>query len=71
MTKTELISILAELPDDAEVLVEPHPQRREWRPAEGELFGIEVEIVGSDGAENPAFAHIKPAAARPEGPQTG
>jgi hypothetical protein len=69
MTKAELISVLAELHDDAEVLVEPYPERRGWRPTQGELFGIEVEIVGSHGAENPAFAHIKPDATRPEGPR--
>jgi hypothetical protein len=69
MTKAELISALAKLPDSAEVLVEPCPRGRAWLPPEGELFGVEVEIVQSDGPDNPAFAHLKPDRTRPQGPE--
>jgi hypothetical protein len=70
MTKAEFIAALAVLPDDAEVLVEPWPEGRGWRPPEGELFGVEVEIVASEDAENPAFVHIKPDVTRPDGPRS-
>jgi hypothetical protein len=69
MTKAELMSALAELPDNGEVLVEPLPDGRGWRPPVGELCGVEVEIVASDGAENPAFAHLKPDSTRPDEPR--
>jgi hypothetical protein len=67
MTKAELIAALAPLPDDAQVFIEPSPTGRAWRAPEGELFGIEVEIIGSDDPDNAAFAHIKPDAGRPDG----
>jgi hypothetical protein len=67
MTKAELIAALAPLPDDAEVFIEPAPAGRAWRVPEGELCGIELEIVSSDEPDNAAFAHIKPDASRPDG----
>lgn len=45
MTKAELIGALAELPDEADVLIEPCPADRGWRASEGELYGLEVEII--------------------------
>jgi hypothetical protein len=66
MTKSELISALTTLPDDADVLMEPCPAGRGWHPPEGELFGIEVEIIEGDGKDNPTFAHIKPDRTRPD-----
>ena len=56
MTKAELIGALAELPDEADVLIEPCPADRGWRASEGELYGLEVEII--DTAELPS--HWRP-----------
>jgi hypothetical protein len=68
MTKAELIRALAELPESGEILVEPLPDGRGWRPSVGELCGLVVEIVPGDGPENPAFAALKPDSTRPDGP---
>jgi hypothetical protein len=67
MTKAELIAALKHLPEHAEVLVEPLPRDRVWRPPEGELFGIEVEVVKRR-PRHAAFAHIRPAMVLPDAP---
>jgi hypothetical protein len=69
MTKPELIAALAELSDEAEVLIEPCPGDRGWRAPEGELYGLEVEIVGTPEPENPDFALIRPDSTRPDVPR--
>jgi hypothetical protein len=60
MTKAELISALAALPDEGEVLVEPWPGNGREAPVCGELFSIEVEIIEAEGWHSPAFAHVVP-----------
>ena len=69
MTKAELIGALAELPDEADVLTEPCPADRGWRASEGELYGLEVEIIDTAEPENPAFAVIRPDSTRPDVPR--
>jgi hypothetical protein len=60
MTKAELISAIAALPDEGEVLVEPWPGQSRSAPVRGELFSIEVQIIEGEGWHSPAFAHIAP-----------
>jgi len=69
MTKAELIAALTELLDEAEILIEPCPRDRGWRAPEGELYGLEVEIVSTAEPENPAFALIRPDSTQPDMPR--
>lgn len=60
MNKAELISALASLPDEGEVLVEPWPENSRLAPVRGELFSVAVEIIEGEAWHSPAFAHITP-----------
>jgi hypothetical protein len=67
MTKAELILVLAALPDDGEVFVEPWPGHSRSAPVRGELFSIEVQVIEGEGWHSPAFAHIAPVLDRGRG----
>jgi hypothetical protein len=60
MTKAELISAIAALPDEAEVFVEPWPEHSRSAPVRGELFSLELQVIEGEGWHSPAFAHIAP-----------
>jgi hypothetical protein len=66
MTKAELIETLAELPHDAEILIEAWPDTGDQRadlaalPRHGELYATrEAEIIPAEG-DNAAFLSLKP-----------
>jgi hypothetical protein len=66
MTKAELIQALAELPNDAEILIEAWPDTGNQRadlaalPRHGELYPTrDFEIVSAEG-DNAAFLTLRP-----------
>jgi hypothetical protein len=66
MTKDELIQLLAELPHDAEILIEAWPDTGDQRadlaalPRHGELYAIRgAEIIPHEDS-NAAFLTLKP-----------
>jgi hypothetical protein len=66
MTKAELIEVLADLAEDAEILIEAWPYTGDRRhdlaafPLNGELYAIkEADIIPAEG-NNAAFLTLKP-----------
>jgi hypothetical protein len=66
MTKAELIEVLADLAEDAEILIEAWPYTGDPRrdlaafPLNGELYAIkEADIIPAEG-NNAAFLTLKP-----------
>jgi hypothetical protein len=62
MTKAELLTAMAALPDDAEILIEAWPDSGDQRadlarlPVHGELYGIgATEIIEGDELQPPFF----------------
>jgi hypothetical protein len=66
MTKAELIEVLGDLADDAEILIEAWPYTGDRRrdlaafPLNGELYAIkEADVIPAEG-NNAAFLTLKP-----------